>query len=146
MNPPRLLSVLLVDDSALVRDGLRRLLVESDSRCVVMEAGTVADASRALQNLRPDVVVLDLSLPDGTGFELLPGLKRAHPHCVAILLTNHEEPVIRQRALSLGADHVFRKSSEFELVVVVMQRVAARLRSMAASHSTPSTQMEGSQQ
>lgn len=146
MNPPRLLSVLLVDDSTHVRAGLRRLLEESDSRCVVMEAGTVADAARALQNMRPDVVVLDLSLPDGLGFDLLPGIKRTAPEAVVILLTNHEEPVIRRRALSLGADHFFRKSSEFELVVVVMQRVAARLRSAVVSHSTPPTQKKGDQQ
>jgi len=146
MNPPRLLSVLVVDDSALVRARLRQLLEESDSRCVVIEASTATDAARALRNLQPDVVVLDLSLPDGNGFDLLPRIKRAAPQCAVILLTNHEGPAIRQRALSLGADHYFRKSTEFELVPIVMQRVAARLRSAVATNSTPSTQVEGSQE
>ena len=124
MNPSRLFSVLLVDDSRFVRSRLRRLLEESDTKCVVMEARTVAEAEKALQSLRPDVVVLDLSLPDGTGFGLLPRIKQAVPESVVILLTNHEGPAIRKRALSLGADFYFRKSSEFELVVLVMQRVA----------------------
>ena len=146
MNPPRLLSVLVVDDSALVRVRLRRLLEESDSRCVVMEAASAADAARALRNFRPDVVVLDLSLPDGNGFDLLPRIKRAAPQSAVILLTNHEGPDICQRALSLGADHYFRKSTEFELVPIVMQRVAARLRSTVAANSTPSTQVKGSQE
>jgi DNA-binding NarL/FixJ family response regulator len=146
MNPPRLLSVLVVDDSALVRARLRRLLEESDSRCVVMEAATVADAARALQSLRPDVVVLDLSLPDGSGFDLLPRVKRAAPRCAVILLTNHEGPDICQRALSLGADHYFRKSTEFELVPIVMQRVAARLRTGETSNANSSNPVKGSRQ
>jgi DNA-binding NarL/FixJ family response regulator len=146
MNSPRLLSVLVVDDSTPVRSRLRRLLEEADSRCVVMEAGTAADASRALQCLRPDVVVLDLNLPDGSGFAVLPQIRRAAPRCAVILLTNHEEPAIRQRATSLGADYVFRKSFEFELVAVVMQRIAARLRSGKASRSINAEQRKGDQQ
>ena len=129
MSSPRLLCVLVVDDSPHVRARLRRLLEESDSRCVVMEAATAADVGRALKCLRPDVVVLDLSLPDGNGFDLLPHIKRVAPKCSVILLTNHEGPAIRERAIDLGADYVFRKSIEFELVPVVMQRVTARLRS-----------------
>lgn len=133
MNHSRLLSVLLVDDSLPVRARLRRLLEESDSRCILMEAGSAADVAKALRNMRPDAVVLDLSLPDGSGFELLPRIKRVAPKCVVILLTNHEGTAIRERAMSLGADYVFRKSIEFELVPVVMQRVAARLRSAPVS-------------
>src|SRR5262245_43371137 len=72
MSTPRLLSVLIVYDSPFVRARLRRLLEESDSRCVLMEAACVADVARVLANVRPDVVVLDLSLPDGNGFDLLP--------------------------------------------------------------------------
>lgn len=128
MSTSRLLSVLLVDDSRFVRARLRRLLEESDTRCVVMEAGTATAAAKALQSLRPDVAVLDLNLPDGSGFDLLPGIKRVSPQSVVILLTNHDGPAIRKRATSLGADHYFRKSTEFELVVMVMQRVAACVR------------------
>ena len=137
MSTPRLLSVLVVDDSALVRDRLRRMLEESDSRCVVMEAASVAEATRALENLRPDVVVLDLSLPDGRGFDLLPLLKRVAPKCAVILLTNHETQIIRERAMRLGADYVFQKSIHFELVPVVMQRVATQLRAGTVPKSKP---------
>lgn len=125
MNSPRLFSVLLVDDSRFVRSRLRRLLEESDTKCVVMEARTVAEAEKSLQSLTPDVVVLDLSLPDGTGFSLLPKIKQAAPRSAVILLTNHEGPAIRKRAMSLGVDFYFRKSTEFELVALVMQRVAS---------------------
>jgi len=140
MNSPRLLSVLMVDDSPFVRARLRGLLEESDSRCVLMEAACVADVAKVLRNVQPDVVVLDLSLPDGNGFDLLPRIKRVAPKCVVILLTNHEGPSIREHAMKLGADHVFRKAIEFELVPVVMQRVAARLRSGPVSTSRPQTQ------
>jgi len=143
MNSPRLLCVLVVDDSPHVRARLRRLLEESDSRCVVTEAGTAADVARALKSLRPDVVVLDLSLPDGNGFELLPFIKRVAPKCSVILLTNHEGPSIRERAIDLGADYVFRKSIEFELVPVVMQRVTERLRSGGTSTPKPLNQLKG---
>ena len=143
MNPSRLLSVLVVDDSRPVRARVRRLLEESDSRCVVMEAGSAAEAMKAFEHLRPDLVVLDLSLPDGSGFQLLPKVRQAVPQSTVILLTNHDGAVIRQRALSLGADYFFRKSSEFELVAMVLQRVATRLRpatSEAASCAIPETQ------
>ena len=139
MSTPRLLSVLMVDDSPFVRARLRRMLEESDSRCVLMEATCVADVAKILQNVRPDVVVLDLSLPDGNGFDLLPRIKRVAPKCIVILLTNHEGPSIRERATSLGADYVFRKAIEFELVPVVMKRVAVRLRSGVVPKLTPPT-------
>lgn len=144
MSSPRLLSVLMVDDSQPVRARLRRLLEESDSRCIVMEAGSVADGLKALKSLQPDVAVLDLSLPDGSGFDLLPFIKRAAPQCAVIMLTNHPEPALNHRARSLGADYFFRKSSEFELVAVAVQRVAARLRSEASS-SNNTSQINGAQ-
>jgi len=71
------ISVLLVDDHELIRQGLRRSFERDGDFDVVGEAGSVADAERLLRITRPDVVVLDVRLPDGSGLKLAAGAREA---------------------------------------------------------------------
>jgi DNA-binding NarL/FixJ family response regulator len=96
-------SILLVDDQAQVRQGLRmRLALEADL-AVVGEAAAAGEAVRLAYTLQPDVVLLDFELPDGTGLEALPALRAAAPGARVVLLTIHDNQPLRARAQAAGA-------------------------------------------
>ena len=103
-----------------MRRGIRRLIEEFDSAEVVGEAGTVATALSLFAEHRPAAVVLDLYLPDGNSFGVITEIKRSHPSCVVMVLTNFATPEGRAHCLELGVDYFFDKSMEFERVPEVL--------------------------
>jgi DNA-binding NarL/FixJ family response regulator len=114
--------VLLVDDSVIVRERLTLLLSDLPHVEVV---GEVDDAPQALELIRrrkPDVVILDIHLPHGSGLELLPDIKREFPAMTVIMLTNYPYPQYRAKCLANGADFFFDKSTEFQKIAGVMDR------------------------
>lgn len=123
----RRLLVLIVDDSAIVRARLRALLAEE--RCVrqVSEATNGAEAWDLFQQLTPDVVLMEIHLPDFSGLEVLWRIKRANPACLVIVLTNLRDPIFRQETQRCGADHFLHKATEFELVPGLLQHCACRV-------------------
>src|ERR1700719_2288827 len=103
------MTVLIADDSdALVRR-LVGLLADVDGLEVIGRAGTVPEVSRAIRTLKPDVVILDLQMPGGSGIDVLEGLRQdgATPVVpvvpVVIVLTNHAGPQYRKKCLKSGA-------------------------------------------
>jgi two-component system response regulator DevR len=113
--------VLLVDDSRVVRERLRDLLDGEDGVAVVGEAGSVAEAKAALHEARPDVVVVDLRLPDGTGMDLLRHVRRAPhvPRCIVITAFPSREATAA--CLALGAVAVLDKATEYGRVVTLVR-------------------------
>lgn len=95
--------VLLVDDHPVVREGLARRINCERDLTVCGEAETARDALRAIASLRPDIVVVDLSLPRGHGLELIKDLKILHPKLRVLVFTMHDESLFAERALRAGA-------------------------------------------
>ena len=117
--------VLLVDNSLVVRERLLVLISELPHVDVVAEASTVAEAIRKNRRFRPEIVVLDISLPDGNGIQVLESIKsnrRATPH--VIMLTNFALEAYRERCLELGAEYFFDKSAEFEQAVQTIKKLS----------------------
>jgi DNA-binding NarL/FixJ family response regulator len=83
--------LLLVDDHEIVRVGLRALFSQTDNVQVVAEAGSVADAVRETAQHRPDVVLMDLRLPDGTGVDACRDILSMHPETRVLFLTSHSD-------------------------------------------------------
>ena len=119
-------SVLVVDDSAIIRQRLRALLAEADHIRWVGEAGSRAEAWTLFGQTHPEVVLLDLCLPDGSGLELLCRIKQAAPSCLVIVLTNSRESIFRHECQRCGADHFLHKATEFEQVVDLLHHHANR--------------------
>jgi len=136
MNPDSSspITVLLVDDVALVRDRLCNLLSEDPHIAVVGQAQDAAEAIRQSDALRPDAVVLDYRLPDATGVEVLRHIKQSAPWCVVIMLTNLRESVFEEISRMSGADYFFHKATEFEKVAEVLGRLACGRRPASLSH------------
>ena len=103
--------VLLVDDHALVRAGIRALLERGELVEVVGEAGDGHDALELIEKLRPDVVLLDLAMPQLSGFEVLKITSREFPQVHVIVLTVHDEEEYAFEALRTGASGYLPKSA-----------------------------------
>lgn len=102
---------LIVDDHALVRAGIRALVEKINGITVVAEAGKGSEAKELITNLKPDLVLLDITMPDGNGFEVLLHVQKNFPETRIIVLTVHEAGEYAIRALREGAAGFLPKSA-----------------------------------
>ena len=116
--------VFLVDDSLPVRERLARMLAGVPETRLVGEAGDVREAIDSILAARPDLVLLDIALADGSGFEVLKALQAMAPAIDVYMLSNLASEPYRRRAARLGARGFFDKSNDMERVRdAVAQRV-----------------------
>lgn len=120
------MKVFLVEDSALVRDRLVRMLQSLPGLEFLGHASDAKGAIRGILAAQPDVVVLDISLASGTGFDVLRAVHPEAPQIDFYLLSNFAAFPYRQLAATLGASDFFDKSREFERVRDVIAERAAR--------------------
>ncbi len=119
MSVPRC-RVLLADDHAVLRAGLRMLLSAEPDLEVVGEAGSGREAVAQAAELRPDVVLLDVTMPDMDGLEALPQIRAAAPDARVLVLTMHEDEAYLRRALQAGAaGYLLKKAADTELLSAV---------------------------
>lgn len=117
--------VLLADDHNLVRAGVRRILESQPGFEVVGEVADGAAALAALATTRPDVLVLDLSMPGMDGFELLQRARAAAPDVKRLVLSMHQDPEYVARAVREGADGYLLKDSAVQDLVNAIEAVRA---------------------
>jgi len=114
------LRILIVDDHGVLRAGLRALLNEETNFQVVGEAATSDDGLRAALELKPDVVLMDLSIPGMGGLDLTRRLREKLPAARVIILTVHEDTALLREAMTAGAvGYVVKKAVESELLAAI---------------------------
>jgi two-component system invasion response regulator UvrY len=118
------MKVLVVDDHVIVREGVRRLLAPLPE-IIVTEAPTAREAATAFRANRPDVVLLDLNLPNGSGLELLRRLLAEDKTAKVLIFSMHGEPLYVARALDAGARGYVSKSAPASELIAAIQKVAA---------------------
>ena len=123
-SPRRSLSVLVANNSFLVRTRLCSLLAMEPALEVTAEAGSAIEALLRFRAQPPDAVILDVQFPDGSGLEVLRKIKSSVPHCVVILLSNSCTPEYRLEFLRRGADQAFHTATEFEQAVDALTALA----------------------
>jgi two-component system response regulator NreC len=117
-KPP--IRIVLADDHAVVRRGLRLLLDDEADFEVVAEAGDVDGARRYVRGHHPAVLVLDLNMPGGSSLEAIPEIRREFPETQIVVLTMQEEPEYARDALAGGAiGYVLKEAADTELVEAV---------------------------
>jgi len=121
-----MLNVMLVDDSALLRDRIKQFLADIPKVQIVGEYETGLLALEAIRQKKPDVVVLDIHMPDGSGVVTLKEIKHLYPRLTTIMFTNYSYPTYRNICKRLGADHFFDKSTEYEGLVELLTRLAKK--------------------
>ena len=127
MTSLKAIRLLIVDDHTIVRHGLRQIVSETTDIRVAAEAGSSAEATRLLREHEYDMVLLDVSLPDKNGIEMLKQIKRDKPNLPVIMLTMHAEDEFGVRAIKAGASgYLNKKSAHLQLVTAIRQVAGGR--------------------
>jgi DNA-binding NarL/FixJ family response regulator len=122
--------VLIADDSKPVRTRLVSALTEFDDISVVGQAENTIEAKILITELNPDVVILDIRMPGGSGMDILENIKKFNPDITIMILTNYHFPQYKEKCLSTGADYFFSKSDEYEEVIRVFQDLCSKKKVM----------------
>ncbi len=114
--------ILIVDDHAVVRSGIRLLLAAEDDLEPVGEAGTAREAIFAARSLKPDVVLMDVVMPDGNGLDAIPTLLHEHPDLKVLMLSMQDDPQYVRQAFAAGASgYVLKEAADTEVVAAVRE-------------------------
>jgi DNA-binding NarL/FixJ family response regulator len=117
-----IMKVLIVDDSVIMRERLKAMISEITELENISQAKDSREAISSFQKLNPEVVILDIRLPDGSGIEVLREIKKSAQPPVVVVLTNYPYPQYRRRCIEAGADFFFNKSTEFDKVFEVLKK------------------------
>lgn len=122
------ITVLLADDHAILRSGLKLLLEAEEGLSVVAEAGDVPTVMRKVRGHRPRVLILDLNLPGTSGLSAIPSILEASPETRIVVLTMQNDPVFAREALSAGAlGYVLKEAADTEVVAAVRSAAADQM-------------------
>jgi len=114
------IKVLIVDDHAVVRSGLRLLLEAEDDMAVVGEAGTAREAVFELRSSQADVVLMDVAMPGGSGIDVIPQLLHEAPEAKILMLSMQDDPSYVRQAFEAGASgYVLKEAADAEVVAAV---------------------------
>ena len=112
-NPYR---IILADDHVLMRHGLRRILEERDNLEIAGEVGDGLELLNLLNKVNPDLIILDLSMPNLRGIEAIPEIRHVRPNAKVLMLTMHKEEEYLYQAISAGANgYLLKDDAEKEL-------------------------------
>ena len=129
------ITVLLVDDHALVRRGFRRMLDDDETLEVVGEASDGAEAVQLSAKLQPQVIVMDCQLPQMNGIETTRKILQTHPQTAILMLSMHSEDTLVRQALDAGArGYVLKNAMDLDL--------ASAIKNVAAGHSVIDKQLQ----
>ena len=114
--------VLIVDDHAVVRAGLKLLVDAEDDLEAVGEAGNARDAVFETRSLKPDVILLDMVMPGGNGLEAIPPLLHENPDTKILILSMQDDPRYVREAFAVGASgYVLKEAADAELVAAIRE-------------------------
>lgn len=116
-------TVLVVDDHPLMRQGLALLINQQQDMQVCGEAEEAQAAMRAIAQLRPDIMILDISLSGPDGIEVLKNIRASNPDLPVLILSMHDEAIYAERALRARANGYIMKQEATEKVLVAVRRI-----------------------
>jgi DNA-binding NarL/FixJ family response regulator len=117
------MKVIVVDDSNVLRERVIEMLDELSGIQIIGQAANSKDALYSIQKLKPDMVILDIQMPGGSGIEIIPKIKQQEPSPRIIIFTNFPYPQYRKKCEEAGADYFFDKSTEFETLINLFQKL-----------------------
>ena len=123
VTPTQVRRLLLIDDHPIMRYGLAQLVADEETLEVCGQAGTAKEGMAALEVLRPDLAVIDLTLPDKSGLELLKDIQALYPQLHCLVLSMHDEAMYAERALRAGARGYLMKEVAAEQFIHAVQKV-----------------------
>ena len=133
MTEKSTIRVFIADDHAIVREGLKQILAESRDIIVAGEAENGVDAIKLFRKAKCHVMLLDISMPDRSGIDVLKQVKKEHPEMAVLMLSMHREDQYAIRSLKAGAAGYLTKQSAPQELVVAIRQVAAGQKYVSAA-------------
>jgi DNA-binding NarL/FixJ family response regulator len=118
------MKILICDDHKIVRDGLRQILQQLPDENSIEEAGNAREAISILENQQFDILLLDISLPDRNGLEVLESVKSTWPSTNVLMLSMHPQEIFAIRSLTLGASGYLTKDTAMEELLMAVTKVS----------------------
>ena len=122
------MKILIVDDSEIMRERLKVMLSDITELKNISQAKDIPNATSSFQKLHPEVVILDIRMPGGSGIDVLQEIKKGNQPPLVIILTNYPYPQYRRKCMELGADYFFKKSTEFTNVMEALKQLIQKTR------------------
>jgi DNA-binding NarL/FixJ family response regulator len=132
-----MMKVLIVDDHAVVRHGLKSAL-QAHGYVVVAEAGSINEAQAFTAQTNPDAIIVDINLPDGSGFDLVAWARRVSPKIAIVILTLNDGKDYVRAAKSAGANAFIVKSAPLSDLIAALDFALSSPTSFSSKHITPS--------
>ena len=133
MTEKHTIRVFIADDHAIVREGLKQILAESPDLVVAGEAENGLDAIKLFRKSKCQVMLLDISMPDRSGIDVLKQVKKEHPELAVLMLSMHREDQYAIRSLKAGAAGYLTKQSAPRELVTAIRQVAAGQKYVSAA-------------
>ncbi|HAT33023.1 MAG TPA: DNA-binding response regulator [Janthinobacterium sp.] len=133
MTEKATIKVFIADDHAIVREGLKQILAETGDIVVAGEAENGLDAIKLFRNAECQVILLDISMPDRSGIDVLKQIKKEKPEVAVLMLSMHREDQYAIRSLKAGASGYLTKQSAPRELVTAIRQVAAGLKYISAA-------------
>lgn len=118
-----MIKILIVDDHGVVRAAISHILSHDKDFEVIGEAADGASAIELTEKLRPDVVLMDIELPDLSGLEVTQVLKQKNPHTKVLAITGHTESLISTKLEKFGADGYVSKETDAEQIIIAIKTI-----------------------
>lgn len=115
--------IFLVDDHPIVRQGLAELIEQEPDLSVCGEAESAPEALEAIATVKPDIAIVDISLPDASGLELIKEIKAGYADVLVLVLSMHDETLYAERVLRAGAKGYIMKEEATETVMLAIRKV-----------------------
>jgi DNA-binding NarL/FixJ family response regulator len=124
------INLLIVDDLDHVRQGLRTILELAEGMVVVGEACNGLEAIQQVDRLRPDVVLMDLAMPQMDGLEATERIKAQHPEIGVVMISIHDNEEKQEQATKAGVDAFLAKGTDTEILIQTIQEVGQKAQRM----------------
>ena len=118
-----MIKVLMVDDHIMVREGIKRIIDDTNDIDIVAEAASGEEALKTLNNIGVDIVLLDISMPGKNGIQTLKEIKKHNPTMKVLMLSMHAEEQYAMRAIKAGASGYLTKESASDKLVTAIRKI-----------------------
>lgn len=122
-----MVTIFIADDSRLFREALARVLTSVKGVQVVGQASAGKEALNSIRLSRPDVVILDLFMPEMNGLEVLRTMRCEAISSMVLVVTNHASPYVRDASIRAGADYFLDKSFEYQQIAPILESLVSVL-------------------